>query len=96
MPIANHDIFLRGQAFQSNRAAYVDLVGADADFRAQSVFKAIGETGGGVDHHRAGIHFGHEAARAADVFAHDRFGMPGTVLMNMLNRLGNVGNHADR
>ena len=34
MAVAQHDVFLRGQAFQSNRAAGVDFVGRNADLRA--------------------------------------------------------------
>ena len=43
MPFTEHDEFLRCQAFQSHRATRVDLVGGDADFRAQAIFETIGE-----------------------------------------------------
>src|SRR3970040_774980 len=33
MPVAEHDEFHRGQAFQSNRSARVQLVGGNADLR---------------------------------------------------------------
>ena len=39
----------------------MQFVGADADFRAQTVFKAVGKAGGGIDHDRAGIDFTQEA-----------------------------------
>src|SRR5690606_40784940 len=38
--------------------AGMQLVGGNADLGAQAILEAVGETGGGVDHHRAGIHLG--------------------------------------
>src|SRR3954471_5213513 len=49
------------QALQAHRAARMELVGADADFRAQPVLEAIGEAGAGIHHHAGRIHLAQEA-----------------------------------
>ena len=50
LPVAQHDVLLAGEAFQTDRATCVDLVGRNADLRAQAVFEAIGKARRGVDH----------------------------------------------
>ena len=37
MPLPQHDELLGGQTFQADRSAGVNLVGADADLRAEAV-----------------------------------------------------------
>ena len=48
---AQYNPFLVGQAFQAHRAAHMDFVGRDADFRTQAVFKTIGKTRRRIHHH---------------------------------------------
>src|SRR5690606_1792623 len=79
VPVAEHHVLLAGQAFQPYRAAGVQLVGGNADLRAQAVLEAVGETGGGVDHHRGGIHLSEEAPRIREVLGDDRVGVLRTV-----------------
>src|SRR5690348_3797162 len=73
--IAQYDEFLAGQSFQSNGAAGVDLVGRDADFRTESIFESVSESGGGVYHHRTGIHLAQETTGAAVILGNNRVGM---------------------
>src|SRR3989344_5428193 len=72
VPIPEHDEFHRCQSFKSYRSARVQLVGGDADLGAEAIFKAVGKTRRGVDHHGTGIHLTQEPARAGDVLGHDR------------------------
>jgi hypothetical protein len=43
LTLTQHHVLLRGQAFQADRTAGVNLIGADADLRAETVLKAVGE-----------------------------------------------------
>src|SRR5690606_37150392 len=96
MPVAEDDELLGGQALQPHGAAGVELVGADADLGAQPVLEAVGEAGGGVHHHGAGIHLAQEAPRAGDVFGHDGFGVMRAVGGDVLHGGIHVGHDADR
>ncbi len=51
------------------------LVGADADFCAQAVLEAVGESGGGVDHDAGGIDFAQEAHGVGVVLGEDGVGV---------------------
>src|SRR3954470_2539406 len=73
--VAQHDPLLRGEAFEPNRPAGVELVGGDADLRPEAVFVAVGEARGGIHHHGAGIDFPQEALRPAPVLRHDGVGV---------------------
>jgi hypothetical protein len=53
----------------------VQLVRADADFRAESVLEAVGETGGRVHHHRARVHLAKKTPGPRVVFGDDGFGV---------------------
>ena len=44
LTIAKHHPFLRGQALKSDRAAGMQFIGRNADFRAKSIFKPIRES----------------------------------------------------
>ena len=48
MPGAVEPVLVDDQPLETNRAASVGLVGADADLRPEAEAKAIGETGRGV------------------------------------------------
>ena len=87
VPVAQHNEFLAGQSFQSHRAARVDLVGGDADFRAEAILEPIGEAGGCIDHHRTGIHLAQETAGAAIILGNDRIGMLRTIGGDVLDGL---------
>src|SRR5687768_11957680 len=87
VPVTQHNIFLAGQALQPYRAAGVDLVSGDADFRTESILETVGEAGGGVHHHRTGIHLAQEAAGTAIILRDDGIGMLRPVNGNMLDCL---------
>src|SRR2546430_17082933 len=69
---AEHDVLLRGEALQAHRTARMQLVGRNADLRAEAVLEAVGEARGSVYQDRARIHFAKEAFRARFVLGHDR------------------------
>ena len=48
--VTENDELQRGEPFQTNRAARMQLVGADADLGAEPVFEAVREAGRGIDH----------------------------------------------
>src|SRR5690554_2391283 len=85
--VAKHHVFFAGQPQQSDRATGMQLVGGNADFRAQTVLETIGKTGRGVDHHRTGVHFGQEAACSGEVFGNDAVGMLRAMPVDMGNGL---------
>src|SRR2546421_1270147 len=55
LAVAGDDPFVGGEVGGAHGAAGVELVGADADLGAETVFPAVGETGGGVDDHAGGV-----------------------------------------
>ena len=61
MPFAQHHPFERGQPLNAHGAARVEFVGADADFSAQAVFKAVGKARAGIDHAAGRVHFAQKA-----------------------------------
>ena len=50
--MSQNDIFHGSQAFQTDRATGMQFVVRDADFRTQTVFETVSETGRCVDHDR--------------------------------------------
>src|SRR3569832_19269 len=64
MPLPQHDELLTREPLEADGPAHVDLVGADADLRTETVFEAVGETRGGDQHHRARINLAQEPPRA--------------------------------
>src|SRR5690606_18397948 len=91
MAVTEHDPFLAGQALEADRAAGVDAVGGNADLRAEAILEAVGKTGRGIDHHRAGIDFSEEASGAGPVLGDDAFGVPGAVLADMVHGVVDIG-----
>src|SRR5215472_8208230 len=85
LPAAEHDPLLAGQALESDRSARVELVGRDADLRAQPVFEAVGEARGGIDHDRARIDLAQEARRVAVMLGDDGVGVLRAVLRDMVD-----------
>src|SRR5439155_13891054 len=72
---AENDVLLRSEALQAHRAARVQLVGRDADLRAQAVFEAVGKSRRSVYQYGARIHLAQKAPRARFVFGDDRVGV---------------------
>ena len=49
--VADDNVFQGRQAFQSHRAARVQLVGTDTDLGTQAVLETVGKTTRGIDHY---------------------------------------------
>src|SRR5690554_5288480 len=94
--VAEYHIFLGSQAFQANRATGVDLVGGNADFSPQAIFETVRKAGGGVDHHRTGIHLGQEPAGPGVVLGDDAVGMLGAVTVDVLDCAIQAVDHTHR
>ena len=45
---ATHHILVTGELFDAHRAARMEFIGGNADFRAHAEFAAVGELGRGV------------------------------------------------
>ena len=73
----------------------MDLVGGNANLGPEAVFEAVGEAGGGVDHHRTGIHLGEEAPGAAEVLTDNGLGMTGAVAADMVEGLVEAAHDLD-
>src|SRR3954452_13524590 len=54
--VAGDDVGRGGQLRQPQRPPGVQLLRGDADLRAEPELAAVGEPGGGVDHHRGRVH----------------------------------------
>src|SRR5438132_1188506 len=93
---AEHDVLLRGEALQAHGPSRVQLVGRDADLRAEAVFEAVGEARGSVHQYGARIHLAQEAPGARFVFGDDGVGMLRAVLAYVLDRLFQILHHAHR
>src|SRR5207253_1920909 len=63
LALAQHDPLLGRETLQPHRPARMELVGGDADLRAEAVLEAVGEARAGVDHHARGIDLAQEAHR---------------------------------
>src|SRR5512139_475497 len=75
VPVAEHDPFPRGEPLEPDGAARVQLVGGDADLRAQTVLEAVGEARGGVHHDGGGVDLAQEALGAGPVRGDDGVGV---------------------
>ena len=79
--LPKHHPFHRGQALDAHGSSGVKLIGGDADFGPQAVFKAIGKTRAGVDHHAGRVHLTQKPLRMAMVRGQNGIGVvAGTVL----------------
>ena len=83
--VAEDDVFLRGQAVQAYGAAGVEFVGGDADLGAEPEFGAVGEGGGGVPEHGAGVDKAQEVAAVAVAFGDYGVGMVRAVVVDVLD-----------
>src|SRR6478672_6905879 len=73
--VAQDDPLLRREPLEAHGTARVQLVGGDADLRAEAVLEAVRETRRGVHHDRARVHLAQETAGARPVLGDDRIGM---------------------
>ncbi len=56
LPIAQHNPFLRSQTIQTHRAAHMNFVGRNANFRAQTVFKTVRKSRRCIHHNARTVH----------------------------------------
>src|SRR5690348_5768493 len=87
MPVTQDDEFLAGQPFQSYRAASMELIGGDTDFRSEAILEPVREAGGGIHHDGTGIHFAQEAACVAVILGNDGIRVLGAVNRDVLDGL---------
>ena len=74
----------------------MQLVIRDADLGAEAELEAVGEAGGGVDHHRGGIDFAQEAHGVAVVVGDNRVGVIRAVAFDVVHRCVDVGDDLHR
>src|SRR5471032_2865518 len=96
LTVTDHDVLLAGQAFQTDRAAGVQLISRNADLGTQSVFETIGEAGRGVDHHRTGVDLGHEAPGLPLMFGNDGVAVVRAIVVDVFDGFIQPGHDADR
>ena len=83
-------------ARQPHRPPHVELLGRDPDLGAEPELLAVGESGGGVDHHHRAVGAVDKGVGRRDVLGDDRFGVPGAVGEDMLDSRIEVGHHPHR
>src|SRR2546425_605413 len=83
---AEDHVLLRGEALEAHRAARMQLVGRNADLRAQAVLEAVGEARRSVHQYGARIDLAQETPGARFVFGDDRVGMLRSVPADVLDR----------
>src|SRR5829696_7901479 len=85
-----HDELETGQLFQTHGPSRVYPGGADADFSPEAELVAVVQAGGGIDQYRACIDFLEESHRPSIVRGDDGFGVAGSILRNVFDRLIDV------
>src|SRR5258708_25795442 len=83
--VAPDDPFVAGQFTQAQRAARVQFLRADGDFRAQTQLGAVSETSRGIDVNRCRIHFVHEARGVGLVSRQDTIAVRRAVILYVRN-----------
>src|SRR6185436_7462221 len=93
MALPFHDPAIGGEALEAHGAARVQLVGGDADFRAEAVLAAVREARGGVDHQRGAVDAGQESLLRRRGFGDDGVSVVGAVLVDVRYRAGDAVDH---
>ena len=96
LSLAVHDIFVSCQFSKPTRAACMELVGADADFRDQAELIAVVETRAGVHHDSRTVHSGDETPCRGEVSGDNGIRVARSVAVDVVNSLVQVINHAHR
>src|SRR5713226_10630194 len=92
LAFALDNVLVTSQFYQAAGAARVEFIGADTDLGAEAEFLAVVEPRAGVDHDRGGIDGGDEAPGGRPVVGHDRVGVVRAVVVDVRDRLVNIGN----
>src|SRR5262249_24969838 len=93
MAIANELVLVYQQPFHTDRSTRVSLIGADADFSAQTVTETIGESRRRIPVDTGGIDFVQESLCVGFVLSDDGIGVPGSVSMNVVDRFIETVDH---
>src|SRR5207248_3950899 len=93
LTVAVDDVFVTAQLSQTARSAGVELVGANADLRAEAEFKAVVEAGAGIHQDGGRIHFRGEATSRSQVSRNNSIGMTRPVAIDVVNRLLQILDH---
>ena len=81
---AGEAVFVGDDAVQADRAAGVQLAGADANLGTEAVAEAVGEAGGTVVEDVGGVDLGEEARGGGGVAGDDGVGVVRAVLLDMV------------
>src|SRR3954463_13964021 len=73
--VAQDDPLLRREPLETDGTPRVQLVGGDADFRAEPVLEAVGESRRRIHHDRARAHLAQDPPRARPALGDDRVGV---------------------
>jgi len=87
---AGNNCLFAGQRLQREGAADVHLLGGNAHLRAETELSAVGKARRCVDVYRGRIDLLLESACIGIVFGDDGLGMVGGMLVNVMDRLGNI------
>ena len=71
----------------------MEFLGTDTNLCAQTIFKAVGKSGRGIDHHRAGIHLTQEAHCVPVIVGDDGIGVARAVLVDVGDGVVDVVHH---
>ena len=74
----------------------MEFLRADSHLRAQSELRAVGEPRAGIVVHRRRVHLAEEPAGGVGVVRHDGFGMAGTVVLDVRQRVVQAVHHLNR
>src|SRR5579862_5934470 len=93
LPGAPQNVFVAGQAVKPHGAARVQSAGADSDLGAESIPVSIGKARGGVVVDAGGVDLVQEAASGFRILGDDGVGVGRAVAPDVLDGLGQSGNH---
>src|SRR3954470_8427073 len=85
LAVAGDDPLIGGEVGGAHRAPGVEFVGADADFGAQAVLAAVGETGARVDDDACAIDLRGKALDGLGVAAEDGIGVVRAVFVDVID-----------
>src|SRR3954447_7121084 len=77
LTVSVDDVLRRRQLAQTHGPTRVQLLGRDADLRAEAELLAVDEARRRVHEHRRGVHFAREALRRGEVCRDDRLAVTG-------------------
>src|SRR4051794_39881232 len=85
LPVAPDDVLVRGELAQRHGPARMQLLGGDADLRAEAELGAICEARGRVHRDRAAVDFAREPLRRGEVARDDGVGVRAAEAVHMVD-----------